>query len=241
MMMLHILKGNSSSNLKIQFRTKELKKPRKKSFNRDKSRPKHMISLQLQWLTKKKQNSIRISKTTKMTISILKMIQRTINKMKSIKRHRLSLIAARKTINQTHLLPKSKTWLQSNQMQSSVASKIKPIHWRSSIVVTMMTRRRIPCLVTMLLLIRTPHYSEITPARPTLSATTRLTTIRLVLNSRWELLIIGMTWCQRVTHIISLITTTTRTHRRNNSQLEAAVSYLQACSIEETWVINDKM
>ena len=44
MMRLHILRGNSSSSLKIQFRTKELKKPRKKSFNRDKSRPKHMIS-----------------------------------------------------------------------------------------------------------------------------------------------------------------------------------------------------
>ena len=45
MMMHHMLKGNSSSNLKSQFRTKELKKQSKKSLNRDKSPPKHMISL----------------------------------------------------------------------------------------------------------------------------------------------------------------------------------------------------
>ena len=45
MTMHHKRKGNSSSSLKSQYRTKELKKQSKKSLNRDRSRPKHMISL----------------------------------------------------------------------------------------------------------------------------------------------------------------------------------------------------
>ena len=152
--------------------------------------------------------------------------------MKSIKHHKLCSIAARKT----QLLPRSRMW-----HPSSAASRIRLIRWRSSIVVTMMTRRRIRCLATMLLLIRTPHYSEITLAKPTLSATIRPITIRseTVLISRWEPLIIGIPWYQRATHIISLTTTTMRMNQHNNSQLEVAVSYLQACLIEKAWVITD--
>ena len=229
MMMHHMLKGNSSSNLKSQFRTKELKKQSKKSLNRDKSPPKHMISLQLQLLTRKHQNYIRISKTTKTTISTPKMIQTTISKRKKnsklMKQHRLCLTAAGRTL----LLPSSKLW-----PQSSVASRIRLIRWRSSIVVTMMTRRRIRCLATMLLLIRTPLYLETTLAKPTLSATPRSITIRLaaVLSSQWQLLIIGMTWYQRVTHTTSSTTTPRRMYQRNKSQPAAVVSYLQVCLIE---------
>jgi hypothetical protein len=162
-----------------------------------------------------------------MTISILSMIQITINKMKSMKRHRLCLIAARTT----KLLHRSKLW-----HPSSAVSRIRLILWRSSIVVATMTRRRIRCLVTMLLLIKTPHYLEIIPAKPTLSATIKVITFLLeaVLNNQWELLIIGITWYQRATHIISLTTTTKRMNQRNRSQPEAVVSYLQACLIEET-------
>ena len=45
MMLLHMLKGNSSSSPKIQVITKWFQKPRTKGLNPDKPHPKHMISL----------------------------------------------------------------------------------------------------------------------------------------------------------------------------------------------------
>ena len=97
MMLLQRIKSRPFSNLNSPFRTKESKKQRARSFNQDKSQPQLMILLSPRWPTKKNQNLTRTSETTKMIISILKMIRRTTSKMKNTKHHKLSSTAARKT------------------------------------------------------------------------------------------------------------------------------------------------
>ena len=135
----------------------------------------------------------------------------------------------------TRMQPKSR-----RRPQSSAASKIKLTLWRSSMAVTMITRLRIPCSATMLLLIRTHLYSGTTPASQILSAIIKLTQTHLtaVLSLRVPSMT-PITSCNpRATHIISLITTTTRVRRRSHSRLEAVASYLRACLIEGEWVEN---